>query len=118
MDGGALAVSPSGTVAAIWRRDHDIYLSDGPTSTERRLGEGIQPWLATDKQRLYAVWLTGPSGKLFFAKSPTFDAAELSDGARFPVVAARSAGKGRVAVAWESSGKLQSLIRIATMDRQ
>jgi hypothetical protein len=109
MDGGALAASASGEVFAIWRRENDIILSTSSDSNERRIGRGTQPWLATNKHGVYAVWLD--RGKLLLAKSPDFHADIICDGARFPVVAA---GAG-VAVAWESNAGLKTVIKIQRM---
>ena len=118
MDGGALAVSPTGKISTIWRRDHDVFLTDGSTIAERRLGTGMQACLAADQQRLFVVWLTGHKGKLFFAKSPELRPIELDDEARFPTVAASPNGKGPAVVAWESGRNARSLIKIAKVDAQ
>jgi hypothetical protein len=118
MDGGALAASPTGDIAAIWRRDRDVFLKVGRTTSERRLGAGMQPWLAADQQRLFAVWLSGRSGKLFFAESPEYRPIELDEEARLPTVAAGPSRKGLAVVAWESGGNARSFIKIARIDPQ
>ena len=58
MDGGAIAISASGKVSTVWRRDDEVFLTDGGIPQERQLGMGMQPWAASDLQRLYAVWLS------------------------------------------------------------
>jgi hypothetical protein len=118
MDGGAIAMSASGHVMTVWRRDNEVFLTDGGFPNEQRLGIGMQPWVAADQHRLYAVWLSSRTGKLYLARSAKDRAVELADHAQFPVVAAHSTGKGPIVVAWESDGEITPQIRIERIDRE
>lgn len=59
MDGGGLAFSADGLVAA-WRRDTDVFLTT-PQAPERRLGAGRDPAIATAGAHVDVAW-TGQSG--------------------------------------------------------
>jgi hypothetical protein len=116
MDGGAIATSATGKTLTVWRREHEILLTDGGFRMERRLGMGMQPWAAADQKGSYAVWLSSGAGSLYFAKSPEYQPTVLADDARFPVVAAHPTGKGPVFVAWESGREAHRQIKIARID--
>jgi hypothetical protein len=118
MDGGANATSASGKIIAVWRRDHDIFLTDGGYLNEQRLGIGMQPWVTADQHRFYAVWLSSRTGKLYLAKSANGQPVELADHAQFPVVTAHPSGRGPVVVAWESEGDTGPLIKVVSIDRE
>jgi len=117
MDGGSIATSAKGKIIAVWRRDHEVFLTGGGYLKEQRLGIGMQPWVAADQRQLYAVWLSSRSGRLYLAKSARDEPVELADHAQFPVVAAHATGQGPVVVAWESQGETGALIKITKIDR-
>jgi hypothetical protein len=43
MDGGYVAVSPQGRIFTAWTRNNEIFLTNGETSNEWRIGAGRQP---------------------------------------------------------------------------
>jgi hypothetical protein len=116
MDGGAIAISASGKVEAVWRREDEVFLTEAGNLTEQRLGFGLQPWAATDEHGLYAVWLSSRTGTLYLATSANSQTKELADHAQCPVVAAHPAGQGPVVVAWESEEESESQIKVARID--
>jgi hypothetical protein len=56
MDGGNVSVRSDGTVDTIWRRGNKVYACV-PGQPEKELGDGTQPWFASDGSGRYAVWL-------------------------------------------------------------
>jgi hypothetical protein len=56
MDGGAIAIGPSGDVTTVWRRAGHVYLCR-PGQDEVDLGEGRQPWATCSVSGIRAVWL-------------------------------------------------------------
>lgn len=117
MDGGALAAMATGKIFTVWRRDQEILLTDGGLHKERSIGMGMQPWVAANWQRVYAVWLTRRGSGLNFAKSPEYKPTVLAEQAQFPVVAANPMGKGPVVAAWETGGG-RPQIKIARIDSE
>ena len=111
MDGGAVAVDGAGQLAAVWRRDSDIFLVQTSPAQERQLGEGQQPWIAADKSGVYAVWLEKRAGRLLLAASAADRPTELARAAHDPVVAASPTGHGPVIVAWEAEERGQHVIK-------
>jgi hypothetical protein len=118
MDGGGLAVSPDGTIVTVWRRDEVVLLTDGDSSRENALGPGRQPWAAANQLGYFAVWLSGPTGKLYFADSATNKPIEIADHAMFPVIAAPEMGRGPVIAAWECGDAAGSQIKVAKVPQQ
>jgi len=116
MDGGAISIVAADKIITVWRRDQEILLTDGEHHKERRLGMGMQPWVAADQHGLYAVWLSSRTGRLYLAKSAKDQPVELADHAQYPVVAAHPTGKGPVVVAWESEGETGPLIKVLEID--
>lgn len=118
MDGGAIASSAGGKISTVWRRDHEIFLTDGGLFKENRIGVGTQPSAAADQHGFYAVWLSNGIGRLYFARSAKDQPVKLADDAQYPVVASHSAGKGPVVVAWESEGNVGPVIKVVAIDRE
>jgi len=97
MDGGMLAFPPGGSGVSIWRREGSIFSADLGATSEVKLGDGEQPWVAADASGWWAVWLRRRKG----------DLVALRNGAREPIMIAQSAndpvalGTGnRVLAAW------------------
>jgi hypothetical protein len=111
MDGGAVAVSAEGKVITAWRRDHEVFFTDGGYFKERRLGMGMQPWVAAANHELYVVWLTRQDGSLYISTSPG-ERTLLAKRARFPVVASSPMGGGPVIAAWESGAEAEAVIEL------
>lgn len=116
MDGGAIAISAGGKISTVWRRDHEVFLTEDGLFKENRLGVGMQPWAAADQHGFYAVWLSSRLGRLYLAHSAKDEPVVLADHAQYPVVAAHPAGKGTVVVAWETEEKTGPLIKVIRMD--
>ena len=112
MDGGAIAIGPKGSVATIWRRDQDVFISSQRPS-EHKLGRGLQPWLAANDRDVYSVWLSGRPGDLYFLTANDDRPTKLANRARDPVVAA--APNGPVVVAWETDQDGDSVIKAKTI---
>ncbi|MGV3615145.1 MAG: sialidase family protein [Fimbriimonas sp.] len=87
MDGGALAVSPDGTVKTVWRRADRVYLCV-PGAPERDFGEGAQPWISMSRHSAELVWQRDRS--VLAAKEAKPDPVPLSLGIN-PVVASSPA---------------------------
>ncbi len=102
MDGGALAVN-QGKVVSAWRRDSDVYLTEGDAS-ERKVGTGKDVALAQGKRGIYVAW--------------TQDAAIhiLSPQATTPVLIGPAGGFANllalpdrgVLAAWEANGSVET----------
>ena len=72
---------------------------------------GQQPWIAADKNGVYAVWLEKRDGKLLLAGIAGDLPTELARAAQYPVVAASPNGQGPVIVAWEAEEQGQHVIK-------
>jgi len=55
MDGGGLAVNESGIVSAAWRRNSDVYYSQG-SQPEQKLGSGRDVSMAQSKSNTIVAW--------------------------------------------------------------
>ncbi len=55
MDGGSIGVAPDGTVTTVWRRGGQVFLCQ-PGKAEVKVGEGVQPWMASGKDVNFVVW--------------------------------------------------------------
>jgi hypothetical protein len=102
MDGGAAAITNDGKLAAVWRRDKQVFLTADNSSDEHNLGTGLQPWLAAGDRGLYSVWIADRPGNLYLASSSDHQQIKLASQARDPVVAVALTPKAPVVVAWET----------------
>jgi hypothetical protein len=116
MDGGAAAVTEEGKIAAIWRRDKEVYLTANQASDEQHLGNGLQPWLAANSRGLYSVWLTSRPGDLFLAVPGDDEPRKLASRARDPVVSTQPGSRGPVVVAWETEENGHPVIKAKTIE--
>jgi hypothetical protein len=100
MDGGAVVYDSAGRAQTIWRRQSDIFLCSGAsTSEEKRLStNGRQPVLATSPSGLVMVWES--NGGLMLQREKGAPV-RLADKAAWASMAARP--RGGPVVAWESS---------------
>jgi BNR repeat protein len=102
MDGGGLAVGSRGREAALWRRDQDVFMTDGDTP-QKSLGPGKNPTAVTGRSGLYGAWTRGQSVLVW---KPGAEQPEIMDeDGTFPSMAALA--DGSVAVAWESKGMIE-----------
>jgi BNR repeat-like domain len=115
MDGGAIAVNSKGEIAAVWRRDKEIFATAIEPSNEQKLGAGVQPWVAANKRGVYSVWIADRPGELFLAVSGESRPFKLASGARDPVVAA--AAQGPAVAAWETEENGRVVIHVTSIPR-
>ncbi len=101
MDGGMLAVTPSGEVVTAWRRKGSIFTSSLKPSFETNVGNGEQPWVAADAKGTYLVWTGSREGDLMLTKLGASEPTRLASNARDPVVVATQSGSGLKHVFWE-----------------
>lgn len=105
MDGGDLAVSPTGSLTTVWRREGQIYSTDQAEPRERLFGRGEQPVVTTTRQGHYFVWLTRRRGDLLLSAPNVASPTNLAKNASDPAVAAVQFGDGPVVAVWESGDK-------------
>ncbi len=117
MDGGAIAIAPGGQPAAVWRRDQAVFLTADQPTSERRIGAGLQPWLAANGQGLYAVWLGARPGDLYFLPPGDNSPTKLASHARDPVIVAAAEATGPLIVAWETDESGRGAIKVQTISR-
>ena len=103
MDGGAVAAGPGGRVETAWMRDGSVFTA-APGRPERRLGPGVQPWIAAGPGGAYVAWLARRGGPLEVDRPGATGPEPLADAANDPVVAAGPGGRGPVVAAWEAGG--------------
>jgi hypothetical protein len=113
MDGGAIAIGPDNVPATTWRRDRDVFLTTKDPSQERKLGRGLQPWLAAADRGLFAVWIRSRPGDLYLLAPGDDEPTRLASQARDPVVAA--VPRGPVVVAWETDEDGQPVIKVKAL---
>lgn len=59
MDGGSIVLGPKDSSVSVWRREGNLYLSNG--SDEELLGPGRQPVIARTPRGIFVVWTEGKS---------------------------------------------------------
>ena len=101
MDGGAVAVSPTGEVYTAWRRDKNILLTNSHSPDETNVGTGRNPWTVATADGQYTVWLKDRHAPLMLLAPGAIKPRELAARANDPVIATAPLGKGPVIVAWE-----------------
>lgn len=90
MDGGALALAPSGNRFAVWRREDGVYLSDLAGGSEMLVGEGMQPWATAGTGDVWVCWLARRRGPLLATRFGSGKVEELAAQADDPVLASSS----------------------------
>ncbi len=102
MDGGALAVH-RGKVISAWRRDGDVYLTEGD-GPEKKVGTGKDVALAVSKKGTYVAWTHEAAVQVLTPKAsvPTL----LGAGGAFVNLLAMP--DGGVLAAWEASGAIET----------
>ncbi len=99
MDGGGIAIAPSGIVTA-WRREANVFLAE-PGKPERQLGAGKDIALAVSANRTYVSWVNGAKVEVWIdGKAET-----LSTAGAFPSLTSLPAGG--VLASWEEGGTIQ-----------
>lgn len=99
MDGGGIALGPTGDGAAVWRRVQSIYLAS-PGRPERELGTGKDPAIAWTTRGVYAAW-TSPEGLKAMLPDQPEPLALCPKGSYVQL-----AGSGPVFAAWEQEGRI------------
>jgi hypothetical protein len=97
MDGGALALSPSGNRFAVWRREGSVYISDLGGSTELELGKGIQPWATGGTGDIWVCWLERRRGALLATRFGSGQVAQVAAEADDPILVSTDS---RVLAVW------------------
>ena len=105
MDGGAIAAGPKGLVETIWRREGALFEAR-PGRPERRIGEGLQPWIAAGPGGPYAVWIARRPGTLLASSPGRPSPITLAEVASDPVVVAGPGGTGPVVAVWEADPQI------------
>ena len=101
MDGGAIAISHSGKMATVWRRDKEILATLPGHNAEVSFGRGEQPWLACDERGTWITWLAPRGGQLSLQHPGTGRPEVISQHAADPMIAASVFGKSPVVLVWE-----------------
>ena len=101
MDGGAIAAMAGGKALTVWRRDKELFFSDGGKETP--LGRGEQPWVAKSGDGATFVWISKRPGELWLKAVTETSPERLASGAFDPVIAGPIGGRGPTLVCWESS---------------
>lgn len=119
MDGGALALTPSGQPLTVWRRDRQVFRAE-LDGDEQLVDAGEQPWVAAGRSGAYLVWLSRRPGDLWLSSPREGKPIKLAAAAIDPVVAASLEGRGPVVVVWESgaSGSATIMSALVADDRQ
>ncbi len=100
MDGGMLAIAPTGRVTTVWRRAGELFFTtDG--GQETLLGRGEQAWVTATAKKSIAVWTEGRVGKLNLRSLDGAFSKVLDDQARDPMIVSNGAIS---LVCWESIG--------------
>ncbi|WP_435007729.1 sialidase family protein [Tundrisphaera lichenicola] len=111
MDGGAVAALSGGKADSIWMRAGSIFEA-APGEPERRLGKGVQGWIAPGPGGTYSVWLESRPGKLLASLPGLEDPITLADRANDPVVASAAGGTGPVVAVWEAPPEVGGILSL------
>lgn len=101
MDGGAVAISPSGKIFTAWRRDNEVFAAQPGAERESNLGRGRNPWTTATAEGQYTVWVQDRHAPLMLLAPGSQRPHQLAAKANDPVIATSSRGPGPVVVAWE-----------------
>ena len=110
MDGGMLTLGGKGEVITVWRRQGEIFSVGGAKGQEQRLGRGEQPWVTASPNGPAIIWTDGREGDLWFTSGNSKQPQKLGAGARDPMIATATNGKGPVIACWESKQNGQSIV--------
>ena len=107
MDGGALAGTKKGFIAAV-RRDSDVFFARvGAPGESSVRGHGKQPWVADGATASYLVWLDGTDlaaeeiTGVSFGEKRRKPLEAIAHGASDPCVASALGGSGPVVAVWQ-----------------
>ncbi len=114
MDGGALGDLPGSGFTGIWQREGQVYLA-GDEASERRLGSGLQPWLARAGQGVWCAWLEKRNGALLVLAPGAHEPQRAAETALDPVLASTGEREAPVFLAWESGTGAAAEIRLARL---
>lgn len=105
MDGGALALGPSGKRFATWRREGAVYVSGLSGGAEIKVGEGLQPWATAGTGQVWVAWLGGRRGPLMVRRMDT-EPMKLAESADDPVLAST---RSRVIAVWSDKDGVKAI---------
>ncbi|MFN7291023.1 MAG: hypothetical protein ACK5YR_20635 [Pirellula sp.] len=101
MDGGMLAITPTGEVITAWRRAGAVFTSLRASEPEIMLGNGEQPWIASNTNETYVAWIAKLDGELRLEKVGTANPTTIAKNARDPIVVAGDGDNSIAYVFWE-----------------
>ncbi len=114
MDGGDMAVSSSGDLLTVWRRDRAIYSAEPGLAPEKLLGRGEQPSIAATANGNFIAWVDVRGGDLKLLRPASTKPIVVATKASDPVLAAPVACDGPVVLVWESKSgsdlSIQSMV--------
>lgn len=111
MDGGMMAITPRGEIITAWRRDSTVFTSLRSSESETMLGNGEQPWIASNTNGTYVAWITKRDGELRLVKVGTDNPIKIADKARDPMIVASDGGNSIAYLFWEQqSGERVSIV--------
>lgn len=105
-----LTTNPLGQVSTVWRRGGTIYSTDQRRDTESVLGNGEQPWIASNSQGTTIVWTTARQGDLLLARLDSREPEMIAVDARDPVLVAGESSNPVQYVFWEQFHNNQAAI--------
>jgi len=105
-----LTTNPLGEVSTVWRRGGTIYSTDQRRDTESVLGNGEQPWIASNSQGTTIVWTTARQGDLLLARLDSREPEKIAVYARDPVLVAGESSNPVQYVFWEQFHNNQAAI--------
>lgn len=101
MDGGMMAITPSGEIITAWRRAGTIFTSTRSSEPEMSLGNGEQPWIASNTNGTYVAWITKRDGELRLVKVGKDNPIKIADKARDPIIVANDGDNSIAYLFWE-----------------
>jgi hypothetical protein len=101
MDGGSIAFGPGGKLITVWRREGDIFASEGRGQEQRLASSAAQPLVVAGRGGIYFLW---ESDGALMLKKGALSAVRFAEQARFASVAMGPANRGPILV-WESTVK-------------
>lgn len=111
MDGGMLASDGKDQTVTVWRRDHQVFATQGTGQFEKLLGTGQQPWAAWSAAGPVVVWTQGREGPLSLQVGLNGTAQQLTGTARDPVVASTPQSDFAI-VCWETKQGSDSTVMV------
>ncbi len=116
MDGGMLCLDSANEVAAAWRRESMVYLTDKSFDSEKILGRGEQPWIAHAGGRAFVAFVNRRDGDLLLYDALHGTREKIATRASDPVVVSHRVDRNRLFIAWESKDSGMPSIRFVSRE--